>query len=161
MHQTSNMNSPNAGTRMISTSPPVSLNPISNPVDSLAFEHFRKDAAGAPDVDRCGVARLQQNLRRPIPQCHHLRQTHAATRGWTSDRKQDLFVEIKTLSSLEMFRWHSPENCCGQTLFCRRLISSCMAAIKTGNLYLGFLYGNDYNLGAGVVLWKLSHERWL
>lgn len=43
--------------------------------DSLASEHLSKDAAGAPDIHRCGIGGLQKNLRRPIPQCHHLRHT--------------------------------------------------------------------------------------
>lgn len=44
--------------------------------DSLASEHFGKDAAGAPDVHRCGITGLQQNLRRSVPQCHHLGDIH-------------------------------------------------------------------------------------
>lgn len=43
--------------------------------DSLAPEHLSKDAAGTPDVHWCGITRLQQDLRRPVPQGHHLNHT--------------------------------------------------------------------------------------
>lgn len=46
------------------------------PADSLASEHLCEDAAGAPDVHRCGVSGLQQNLGGTVPQCHHLADTN-------------------------------------------------------------------------------------
>lgn len=40
--------------------------------DSLASEHFSKDAARAPYVHGCSITGLKQNFRGSVPQCHHL-----------------------------------------------------------------------------------------
>lgn len=71
-------------------------------------EHLGKDAADAPQVHGRGVAGLEQHLRRPVPQRHHLQRTPTGsfTQALISYRKHPLMARKRLESGLPIAFTH-------------------------------------------------------
>lgn len=68
---------------------------------SLASEHLCKDAASTPDVHRCCVGGLKQNLRRSVPQSYHLEDTSMQSVSGNSQ-----WVGFHTMETVENISKH-------------------------------------------------------